>query len=54
MQFLVSVVNDSTELAAAEEMAATDVFNDRLVAEGDWVFAGGLASLSTATVVDDR
>ncbi len=25
-------------------MAAIDVFNDRLKAEGHWVFAGGLGS----------
>jgi hypothetical protein len=35
-------------------MAAIDVFNARLEAEGYWVFAGGLASPSTATVIDNR
>jgi hypothetical protein len=35
-------------------MAAIDVFNDRLQAEGYWVFAGGLAEPSTATVIDNR
>jgi hypothetical protein len=35
-------------------MAAINVFNDRLQAEGHWVFAGGLASPSTATVIDNR
>ncbi|HXM70030.1 MAG TPA: YciI family protein, partial [Thermoanaerobaculia bacterium] len=29
-------------------------FNDRLKAEGHWVFAGGLAALSSATVIDNR
>ena len=28
--------------------------NDRLQAEGHWVFAGGLASPSSATVIDNR
>jgi hypothetical protein len=54
MQYLVSVIHDSTELATSEEMAAIDVFNDRLVAGGHWVFAGGLGSPSTATVIDNR
>ena len=54
MQYLVSVIHDSTQLATPEEMAAIDVFNDRLVAEGYWVFAGGLGSPSTATVIDNR
>jgi hypothetical protein len=35
-------------------MAAIDVFNDRLQAEGHWVFAGGLGSPSTAAVIDSR
>jgi hypothetical protein len=53
-QYLMSVLDDTTGLATAEEMAAIDVFNEQLVAEGHWVFAGGLASPSTATVVDGR
>ena len=54
MQYLVSVIHDQTELASSTEMAAIDVFNDRLQADGYWVFAGGLGSPSTATVVDNR
>jgi hypothetical protein len=53
-QYLLSVLTDSTELATAEEMAAIDAFNEQLQADGHWVFAGGLASPSTATVVDGR
>jgi hypothetical protein len=54
MQYLVSVINDSATLATDDEMTSIDVFNDRLQAEGYWVFAGGLASPSTATVIDNR
>ena len=54
MQYLVSVIHDSTELATPAEMAAIDVFNDRLQAEGHWVFAAGLGAPSTATVIDNR
>jgi hypothetical protein len=54
VQYLMSVLDDSTNTGTAEEMAAIDVFNERLRAEGRWVFAGGLASPSTATVVDGR
>ena len=53
-QYLISVLTDTTALATAEEQAAIDVFNEQLKAEGHWVFAGGLASPSTATVVDGR
>jgi hypothetical protein len=54
MQYLISVIHDQAGLATPDEMAAIDVFNDRLQAEGHWVFAGGLASPSTATVIDNR
>ncbi|MBK8468319.1 MAG: hypothetical protein IPL45_00580 [Actinomycetales bacterium] len=37
-----------------EALEATGAFNERLRAEGYWVFAGGLAPVSTATVVDGR
>jgi hypothetical protein len=54
MQYLVSVIFDRDGLATEDEQAAIDVFNDRLVAEGHWVFAGGLAAPSSATVIDNR
>jgi hypothetical protein len=54
MQYLVSVIDDTAGLATPSEDAAIDVFNDLLRAEGHWVFAGGLGSPDTATVVDNR
>jgi hypothetical protein len=52
--YFISVLDDTTDSATAEEMAAIDAFNEQLEAEGHWVFAGGLASPGTATVVDGR
>ena len=54
MQYLVSVIYDSADRATPAEMAAIDEFNDRLQAEGHWVFAAGLGSPDTATVIDSR
>jgi hypothetical protein len=54
MQYMVSVIDDKTNSGTSDEMAAIDAFNDRLQAEGHWVFAGGLASPSAATVIDNR
>ena len=54
MQYLVSVIHDTPGLATPAEDAAIDVFNDRLQAQGHWVFAGGLAEPSSATVIDNR
>ncbi len=61
MQYLVSVIDDGqalaadrTESATEAEMAAIDVFNERLQTEGNWVFAGGMGGPDTATVIDNR
>ncbi len=54
MQYLMSVIDDGKGRATATEDAAIDVFNDRLRADGHWVFAGGLGSTESATVVDNR
>ena len=54
MQYLVSVITDTAGLATPDEDAAIDAFNDRLQAEGHWVFAGGLGSPNSATVIDNR
>jgi hypothetical protein len=51
MQYLVSVIDDTAGPATPEEMAAIDVFTDRLMAEGLWVLAGVLAAHSEATVI---
>lgn len=40
------------EMEAA--FAATGAFNDKVRADGYWVFAGGLEPVSTATVVDGQ
>jgi hypothetical protein len=54
MQYLVSVIDSSSGSGTPSEMAAIDAFNDGLRAAGHWVFAGGLAAPSTATVIDNR
>jgi hypothetical protein len=54
MKYLISVIDDGTGSATATEEAAIDAFNERLQANGHWVFAGGLGSPDTATVIDNR
>jgi len=54
MQYLVSVIDESAGLATPDEEVAIDAFNDRLQAEGHWIFAGGLGTPATATVIDNR
>jgi hypothetical protein len=54
MQYLVSVIDDKSNSGTPDEMAAIDVFNERLRADGHWVFAGGLSSPGAATVIDNR
>jgi hypothetical protein len=67
MQYLISVIDEisvvdgNAGLASPAEASAPvrppasiDAFNDRLEAEGHWVFAGGLGLPGTATVIDNR
>src|SRR5262245_28895724 len=53
-QYLISVLDDTTGSGTEDEMEAIDAFNDQLRADGHWVFAGGLGSPDTATVIDGR
>ena len=53
-QYLLSVLTETGEMATPSEMAAIDVFNDRLQADGHWVFAGGLETATRAKVVDGQ
>jgi hypothetical protein len=46
--------NYGSKEAMEEAFAATGAFNDKLKTDGYWVFAGGLESASTATVVDGQ
>jgi hypothetical protein len=54
MQYLVSVIESTPDSATTDEMTAIDDYNDRLRADGHWVFAGGLGEPGTATVIDGR
>lgn len=54
MKYFVSVIDNKSNSATGDEMAAIDVFNDYLVANGHWVFAAGLGGPNTATVIDNR
>ncbi len=53
-QYLISVFDERPDSATPQEMAAIDTVNEQLQAGGNWVFAGGLPSSDTATVVDGR
>jgi len=54
MQYLVNVIDSRSNSGTEEEAVAIDAFNDKLRAGGHWVFAGGLADPSVATVIDGR
>jgi hypothetical protein len=54
MQFLVSVIHDQTNSGTEDEMRAIRAFNERVQADGHWVFAGGLAAPGDAIVIDNR
>jgi len=56
-QYLLSVIHEwglpkLTPAEVQESFAATGVFNDEIIASGNFVFAGGLMPPAAATVVD--
>ena len=58
-QYMLSVHDDPADaVPEGEELqklfAAVDTFNQKVQAEGAWVFACGLAPVESATVVDGR
>jgi hypothetical protein len=54
MRYFLSVIAHGSGIASPDEMAAIDAFNDKLVANGHWVFGAGVAGPDAATVVDGR
>jgi hypothetical protein len=54
MQYLVSVIDDKSNPGSTDKRSVISVFNERLIADGYWVFAGGLADTDAATVIDNR
>ena len=54
MKFLISVIDTATNTGSGDEIAAIDEFNDSLVANGHWIFAGGLSSPREAVRFDNR
>ncbi|MFF1818825.1 YciI family protein [Kribbella sp. NPDC058245] len=54
MRYLVSVIDDKDTPGSIDRQPAISEFNERLIADGYWVFAGGLADTTAATVIDNR
>ena len=52
--FIIFVIDESFASATPSEMESIDAFNDRLRAEGHWVFAGGFAAPSQSRLIDNR
>ena len=48
------MIDDVTASGTPEEMAAIDIFNEKLQQNGHWITAGGLAAPESATVIDNR
>ncbi len=54
MKFIISVIDDLSNPGTPTEMAEIDKFNDQLRADGQFIFAGGLATPDSADVIDNR
>jgi hypothetical protein len=54
VKFIIFVIDDLTASGTPEEMAAIDIFNEKLQQNSHWITAGGLAAPESATVIDNR
>jgi hypothetical protein len=54
VKFIIFVIDDLTASGTPAEMAAIDIFNEKLQHNGHWITAGGLAAPESATVIDNR
>src|SRR3954447_13474803 len=54
MRYFLSVLTQGSGLASPDEMTATNAYNEKLEANGHWVFGAGVAGPDAATVVDGR
>lgn len=54
MNFLLLVISDNSELATPGEMSHIDAFNEKLRADGHWVYANGMEHPSASVVIDNR
>jgi hypothetical protein len=54
VKFIISVTDDLSNSGTPAEMAEINKFNDQLRANGQFIFAGGLAAPESADVIDNR
>jgi len=54
MRFIIFVIDDESNTANGAETAAIDTFNEMLEANGHWIYAAGIGSPSSATLIDNR
>jgi hypothetical protein len=54
MKFIIFVIDDQTEKAGSDEMAAIDEFNEMLESNGHWITAAGINHGAAATLLDNR
>ena len=54
MRFLLSVIDSASRTGTSDEMAAIDIFNEKLQKNGHWIFACGVDSPKSAKLVDNR
>jgi hypothetical protein len=52
MRYIIFVIDNRTHSGTTQEMAAIDVFNEKLQTDGHWVMAAGIGSPDAAKLID--
>jgi hypothetical protein len=54
MRYIIFVIDDKSASGSPEEMVAIDAFNDKLEANGHFIFAAGIGQPKSAHIFDNR
>ncbi|MFM6978351.1 MAG: YciI family protein [Micrococcales bacterium] len=54
MRFIIFVIDDRTASGTSDEMAEIDAFNEKLEANGNWIYAAGIGRPTAAKLIDNR
>jgi hypothetical protein len=54
MRFIIFVIDDMSNTGTASEMVTIDAFNEKLEANGNWIYAAGIGHSGAAKLLDNR
>lgn len=54
MRYIIFVIAGPNSLATSEEMTQIDIFNEKIINNGNWITAAGISGANSSTLIDNR